>query len=203
MQHVELLESAMVKVETLMRERATNEVSFERAYLSEIFSAELIKISKNDGLPTLKSFLMQYFNLRGFLIKFYGNLVRIVKLSLEGYIKNAFGKNPDIQGAAIFNLQGFSVRSILPRDVDDTIVSAMSAAILSVSERAVEELERGKLTRILIEGADGLIILSKIAEDAILCILAKSDASLGMVFLGIQAISKEMRKNLDENEKNP
>lgn len=44
----------------------------------------------------------------------------------------------------------------------------MSAAILSVSERAVEELARGDLKRILIEGVEGIIILSKSGENAIL-----------------------------------
>jgi predicted regulator of Ras-like GTPase activity (Roadblock/LC7/MglB family) len=202
MQHVESLENALRKIESIMRKRSINELTFKREYLPEIFTGDLVKISKNDDLPTLKSFLVQYFNLRGFLIRYYGNMVKFIKLSLETSIQNSFGNNPDIQGAAIFNLQGFSIRSILPRDVDEAIVSAMSAAILSVSERAVEELERGKLKRILIEGIEGTIILSKIEEKAILCTLTKSNASLGMVFLGIQGISREISRYLAETEEN-
>ncbi|MHA1146922.1 MAG: roadblock/LC7 domain-containing protein [Promethearchaeota archaeon] len=73
----------------------------------------------------------------------------------------------------------------------------MSAAILSVSERAVEELSRGDLKRILIEGADGTIILSKAGENAILATLCSADASLGMIFLNIQAVSKKISELLD------
>jgi len=105
--------------------------------------------------------------------------------------------NPDIQGSAIVSVQGLPICSALARDVNDGIVSAMSAAILSVSERAVEELARGDLKRILIEGVDGIIILSKAGENAILCTLARSDASLGMVFLNIQSVSKKIAELLD------
>ncbi|MEE9377488.1 MAG: roadblock/LC7 domain-containing protein [Candidatus Lokiarchaeia archaeon] len=105
--------------------------------------------------------------------------------------------NSDIQGSAIVSVQGLPICSVLARDINDGIVSAMSAAILSVSERAVEELARGDLKRILIEGVEGIIILSKAGENAILCTLAKSDASLGMVFLNIQSVSRKISELLD------
>jgi len=95
------------------------------------------------------------------------------------------------------SVQGLPICSALAKDVNDGIVSAMSAAILSVSERAVEELARGDLKRILIEGDDGIIILSKAGENAILCTLAKSEASLGMVFLNIQRVSNKIAELLD------
>ena len=87
--------------------------------------------------------------------------------------------NPDIQGSAFVSIQGLPICSTLSRDVNDEIVSAICAAILSVSERVVKELDRGDLKRILVEGDEGIIILSKVGEKAILCIVAKSDASLG------------------------
>jgi len=200
MKYNESAEKALRDIENIMRERSVNELALQREYLSEIFSADLIEISKDDGFPILKSFLIQYFNLKGFLVQHYEKLVKLVRLSLETSIQNSFGDNPDIQGVAIFNLQGFSIRSVLPKDVKESIVSAMSAAILTVSERAVEELDRGKLTRILIEGADGLIILSKIGVNTILCTLAKSNASLGMILLGIKAISREIARYLAETK---
>ena len=95
--------------------------------------------------------------------------------------RNFFGFNPGIQGWILLSKEGLPINSALPRDVNDSIVSAMSAAILSVSERAVKELTRGNLKRILIEGAEGIIILSKAGPNYILCTLVKSDASQGML----------------------
>ena len=105
--------------------------------------------------------------------------------------------NSDVQGSSIVSIQGLPICSVLARDVNDGIVSAMSAAILSVSERAVEELSRGNLKRILIEGADGTIILSKAGNNAILCVLIRESASLGMVFLNIQSVSQKIATLLD------
>lgn len=105
--------------------------------------------------------------------------------------------NADIQGSAIVSIQGLPICSVLARDVNDGIVSAMSAAILSVSERAVEELARGNLKRILIEGEDGTIILSKAGTNAILATLTRAEASLGMVFINIQSVSEKISQLLD------
>ncbi len=112
-------------------------------------------------------------------------------------LKNLEATNSDIQGSAIVSVQGLPICSVLSQNSNEGIVSAMSAAILSVSERAVEELKRGQLKRILIEGNEGLIILSRAGSNAILCTLAKPNSSLGMVFINIQSISKKIAHLLD------
>ena len=116
---------------------------------------------------------------------------------LTDLLRRMEAMNSDIQGSSIVSVQGLPICSVLARGVNDGIVSAMSAAILSVSERAVQELSRGSLKRILIEGEEGIIILSKAGENAILCVLAKDQASLGMVFLNIQSVSKRVAELLD------
>ena len=89
--------------------------------------------------------------------------------------------NPDIQGSAIVSVQGLPICSTLSRDVNNVIVSAICATILSVSEGAVKGLDRGDLKRVLVEGDEGIIILSKAGSKTVLCTLLKRDASLGIV----------------------
>jgi len=91
-------------------------------------------------------------------------------------------ENPDIQGSVIVSIQGLPICSTLSSDTNYEIVSAICAAILAMSKHAVEELVCGKLKRILIEGVDGKIVLSKAGENAILCTLAKNNANLGDIF---------------------
>ena len=110
--------------------------------------------------------------------------------------------NSDIQGSAIISVQGLPIASALPKTeygepANDGIVSAMSAAIASVSERAVQELSRGVLKRIMIEGDEGLIILSRAGENAILCVLSTPNPSLGMIFININSVSKKIADILD------
>ncbi len=90
--------------------------------------------------------------------------------------------NPDIQGAAIISIQGLPICFMLAQDTNEELVSAMIAAILTMSEHAVKEFIRGDLKQILIEGNEGIIILSKVGEEFILCILLRSEASSTLTF---------------------
>jgi predicted regulator of Ras-like GTPase activity (Roadblock/LC7/MglB family) len=58
----------------------------------------------------------------------------------------------------------------------------MGAAILAISARSGNELERGVMERVLIEGAAGYILIRSIGEDAILVALVEKDVRLGMLF---------------------
>ena len=116
---------------------------------------------------------------------------------LTDLLRKLSAVNSDIEGSAIVSVQGLPICSVLSRNVNDGIVSAMSAAIQSVSERAVEELDRGELKRIIIEGLNGIIVHSKAGDNAILCTLCSPNSSLGMVFLNIQSVSNRIASLLD------
>ncbi len=91
--------------------------------------------------------------------------------------------NKKIQGAAIFSIQGLPFCSALAKDDNEGIISAISGALIAVSERAVEELARGNFKRIVIEGETGKIHLYRIGNDAILCIICGDEISLKENFL--------------------
>ncbi len=125
------------------------------------------------------------------------NITELVNL-----LRQMEAMNSEIQGSAIISIQGLPIASALPKteygeEANDGIVSAMSAAIQSVSERAVQELSRGNLKRIMIEGDEGLIILSSAGDNAILCVLTVPNPSLGMIFINITAVSKKIAAILD------
>ncbi|MFO8020280.1 MAG: roadblock/LC7 domain-containing protein [Promethearchaeia archaeon] len=116
---------------------------------------------------------------------------------LTNLLRELQAMNSDITGSSIVSIQGLPICSALPNETNEGIVSAMSAAILSVSERAVEELSRGDLKRVLIEGVDGTVLLSRAGQNAIICVLLQENASLGMVFLHVQSTSKKIALLLD------
>ena len=111
-------------------------------------------------------------------------------------------KLKDEQGRMLVSKEGLPIYSALEGDANDDVVSAICATILNISVGALKELACGDLKRIIIDGVDGIIILSKAGENAILCTLAKSDASLGMVFLNIQSVSKKISELLDDLDNN-
>ena len=94
-------------------------------------------------------------------------------------------------------IQGLPICSSLGSKSNENMVAAMAAAILSVGERAAQELARGKLKRILLDGEDGLIILQQSGVNTILCVLVENDRQLGLIFILMQSIAKKIARILE------
>ena len=101
---------------------------------------------------------------------------------------------PDIEASAVVSVDGLIIASALPPDVEEDRVSAMSAAMLSLGERIASELGRGILDQVYIRGANGYVILSSVGEEAILTILARQEAKLGLVFLDMRRAAEDLNR---------
>lgn len=88
-----------------------------------------------------------------------------------------------VQGCLLVTAQGLPIDSALDSTADEDLISAMTASISSVSERVTQELGKGQLSNISILGENGYIILLDVASRAVLTVLAKTDANLGLIFL--------------------
>ncbi|MEJ2413160.1 MAG: roadblock/LC7 domain-containing protein [Anaerolineales bacterium] len=101
---------------------------------------------------------------------------------------------PEIEASAVVSVDGLTMASALPNDVEEDRVSAMSAAMLSLGERIATELSRGSLDQVYIHGDDGYVILSAIGTEAVLTALAKEKAKLGLVFLEMRRAAEDLAK---------
>ena len=99
--------------------------------------------------------------------------------------------SPDIEAAAIISVDGLPIATSLPQSVEEDRVSAMSAAMLSLGERIASELGRGLLDEVYVRGANGYVILRAVGEDAVLTVLARQQAKLGLVFLDMRRAANE------------
>jgi predicted regulator of Ras-like GTPase activity (Roadblock/LC7/MglB family) len=104
---------------------------------------------------------------------------------------------PEIEASAVVSVDGLTIASALPTDVEEDRVSAMSAAMLSLGERIATELNRGALDQVYIHGDDGYVILSAIGEEAVLTALAKEKAKLGLVFLEMRRAAEDLAQFID------
>jgi hypothetical protein len=99
--------------------------------------------------------------------------------------------SPDIEAAAIVSVDGLSIASSLPQGVEEDRVSAMSAAMLSLGERIASELGRGMLDEVYVKGEKGYVILRAVGEEAVLTVLARQQAKLGLLFLDMRRAAEE------------
>jgi predicted regulator of Ras-like GTPase activity (Roadblock/LC7/MglB family) len=106
-------------------------------------------------------------------------------------LRNLQVSTPDIEASAIISVDGLPMASALPANVEEDRVSAMSAAMLSLGERIAGELGRGLLNQVYIKGKQGYVMLMAVGEEAVLTVLAREGAKLGLVFL-------EMRRAVED-----
>ena len=109
-------------------------------------------------------------------------------------LKDLQVSTPDIEASAVVSVDGLIIASALPPDVEEDRVSAMSAAMLSLGERIAGELGRGVLDQVYIRGANGYVILTAVGEDAVLTVLARKDAKLGLVFLDMRRAAEDLTR---------
>jgi predicted regulator of Ras-like GTPase activity (Roadblock/LC7/MglB family) len=102
--------------------------------------------------------------------------------------------SPDVEAAAVVSVDGLSMASSLPGNIEEDRVSAMSAAMLSLGERISNELGRGSLEQVYVKGQHGFVILMSIGEEAVLTVLAREQAKLGLIFLDMSRAVKELEK---------
>lgn len=109
-------------------------------------------------------------------------------------LRDLQASTPDIEASAIVSVDGLIMASSLPADVEEDRVSAMSAAMLSLGERIASELGRGTLDEVYIHGNDGYVILMSVGQDAVLTVLARARAKLGLIFLDMKRATEDLAK---------
>lgn len=102
--------------------------------------------------------------------------------------------SPDIEASAVVSVDGLSIASALPQEVEEDRVSAMSAAMLSLGERIANELGRGSLEQVYIKGENGFVVLMSVGEEAVLTALARQQAKLGLIFLDMRRATEDLVK---------
>jgi predicted regulator of Ras-like GTPase activity (Roadblock/LC7/MglB family) len=95
-------------------------------------------------------------------------------------------ENPDLEALAVVSLDGLPISSLLPEGAEEDRIAALSATILSLGERASEELKKGKLEQTYVKGTDGYILVTGIKDLAALLVVTNKNAKLGMVMLSIK-----------------
>ncbi len=109
-------------------------------------------------------------------------------------LKSMKQDDPSIEALAVVSLDGLPIVSLLPEGAEEDRVAALSAVILSLGERASEELKKGKLEQAYVKSESGYIVTTGIKDLAALMIVTDKTAKLGMVMLtlrkGIQEIEK-------------
>lgn len=102
---------------------------------------------------------------------------------LKSVLSDLNGTSADVEASAVISTDGLTMASMLSSSMDEDRVGAMSAAMLSLGDRTAAELSRGELEQVMVKGENGYILLIHAGRDAVLTVIARREAKLGLVFL--------------------
>jgi predicted regulator of Ras-like GTPase activity (Roadblock/LC7/MglB family) len=115
---------------------------------------------------------------------------------LEAALADLLRALPEIEAAALVTVDGLPMASALPDGMNEDRVAAMSAALLSLGERAADGLGRGGLAQVSIEGEDGSVHLLAAGEEAVLVAVAAAGAKAGLVLFELRRTAAELGEEL-------
>jgi len=113
---------------------------------------------------------------------------------LVARLRDLQASSGDVEAAAIVSVDGLSIASSLPGGYEEDRVSAMSAAMLSLGERIATELGRGSLQQVQVKGVNGYVILTAVGEEAVLTVLARKEARLGLILLDVGRAVRDLEQ---------
>jgi predicted regulator of Ras-like GTPase activity (Roadblock/LC7/MglB family) len=105
---------------------------------------------------------------------------------LDRAIRDLLVQAPELEAAAVVSFDGLPMAAALPPSMDEDRVAAMSAALLSLGERAAEGLGRGQLSQVYIEGDEGTVFLVSADDEAVLVAVAAKGAKAGMMLYEVR-----------------
>jgi predicted regulator of Ras-like GTPase activity (Roadblock/LC7/MglB family) len=126
---------------------------------------------------------------------------------IEDVLRSLHDSVEGLQGTVVVSLDGFVVAAYLPQPgngrrrraenpADSPQVAAMAASIIALSDRVLAQLARGSISRVLIDGSQGGIVVVPAGHEAALAVMVSHEAKLGLVMLALQRSAGQVQRIL-------
>jgi len=115
---------------------------------------------------------------------------------LRPILRGFNGSSLGVEASAVISSDGFTLAWELDDNVDPDRYGAMCASLLALSNRAAQEIARGELKQVMIEGENGAMLLVYAGEDAVLALGTKATANMGMVFIEARKTAQKIKEVL-------
>jgi hypothetical protein len=105
------------------------------------------------------------------------------KALVRSILRGLNASSAEIEATAAISGDGLVIASVLGEGADPDRFGAMCASLLALANRAAQEIARGQLRQVLVEGEKGTMLLVQAGDDAVLAVAARPTVNLGMVFI--------------------
>jgi hypothetical protein len=99
-----------------------------------------------------------------------------------------------VEASAIASRDGLLIYSTIPKKQHAETFAAMSATMIGAAETATTELGKGIPDRIIVESKHGRIIGTGAGSKALLLVMTRPDAGLGLVLIEMTKASEQIKQ---------
>lgn len=114
------------------------------------------------------------------------------KSSIRQILRTLIASSNGVDASAAISTDGMIVASVLDGKADPDRFGAMCASLLALADRAAQEIERGTLKQVLIEGENGTMLLVRAGPETVLALSAQPTANLGMIFIEARKTAQKL-----------
>jgi uncharacterized protein len=111
--------------------------------------------------------------------------------------------SPDVEAAAVVSADGLPMASALPPYVEEDRLAAMSAALLTLGERAATGLGKGQLAQVFVEAGEGYVVLMSAGRNAVLVAVTSGTAKIGLVLFEMRKAAARVAEIMNEEFEEP
>jgi predicted regulator of Ras-like GTPase activity (Roadblock/LC7/MglB family) len=105
----------------------------------------------------------------------------------------------DIEAAAVVSPDGFIIASLLPADVEEERMAAISAAMLALGVKTSADLRKGTLHQVFIRSEDGCVTVMNAGGEAVLSVMSRQNSHLGLLFMEMRRTAAQIGSLLSQS----
>ena len=114
--------------------------------------------------------------------------------NLDNLLENLIDSIPEVNAAALVSTEGEILASAMPKDVEETTIAVMLAALLSLAESAINLIKRGEFEQVFIRGSDGYLLVVPAGPNGLLSVSTEKDVRLGLIYLDCKRTCEKIAK---------
>jgi predicted regulator of Ras-like GTPase activity (Roadblock/LC7/MglB family) len=125
--------------------------------------------------------------------------MKTVEEMLRGVLRNMVDRLGGVDGAMLVDAEGFVIAShgtgVEGADQAE-MVGGITTSLLTMTTKVAGVLGTGKVDRVMLHGADRHVFVSPVSPGANLVVIARRDASLGLIFAELRNMGGELQQAL-------
>ncbi|KHK49133.1 hypothetical protein PI87_27100 [Ralstonia sp. A12] len=111
---------------------------------------------------------------------------------VRSILRNLQASSAHIEACAVVTLDGLLIASVMSDEVNADRFAAMCASLLTLASRAAQEIARGDLRQIILDGSEGQMLLTHAGGCGVLAVAGRPTAQLGKLILDARSTAREL-----------